>query len=535
MKRKKSLSHNPQLYLLIVLFACAALLTTFKIKTFTIWGSLLNGQLWLKSPSLQSVDHITSTQAGLPITNPQWLGEIIFALAYQFGGFTGVIIFKTIIILAILGLFWKYMREKEANTLVIFWIGLATIFVSHFRFTAGPHIISYLALLFLWTRLQDFKNGRITRLWHLIPFMLLWTNIHFGSVIGLMVMATFVIAAFLARKWPYLFDGNLIYPVDGGMLKHLSLIFVLCVCACLMNPSGVGFLTYPLETMYLAIKYRVMDFYPPRMFPYALLPVFWCLLAFYVVVVFGMIRRFDIFDMLVFLLGAALALKVVNMIPVFAILSAPIITHYLSLLINEGNWPNLLKKITRNQMFTAALSLTLVCIFIVSRGGPRSDYQFGFGVNRHLLPLGVVQFLQSNKIEGNILNEMDWGGFLAHQLHPNNKVFMNNRIDTMGDAFFEIYFELIAGRPGWDATLRSQHIDIVVMSKKLASRAPLTIGLTASRQWHLVYKDDQSLVYIRDRKDLRDIIQIFRYKTAIERKQKRKEENGNAIPWDNTK
>ena len=41
MKRHIPLPQNPHTYLLITLLACTGLLTTFKIKTFTLWGSLL--------------------------------------------------------------------------------------------------------------------------------------------------------------------------------------------------------------------------------------------------------------------------------------------------------------------------------------------------------------------------------------------------------------------------------------------------------------------------------------------------------------
>ncbi len=521
MKRHKSRPPDPQTYLLTTLLACTALLTIFKIKTYTLWGSLLNGKLWLQSPTLTMVDRITCTRAGLPVTEPHWLGDVIFAMAYQAGGLTGVIMLKSALVLAMIALLWRHMRARGANPQIVFWIALVTVFLMHFRLTAGPQVISYLLLMYLATRLNAYKNGRITRLWHVVPLMLVWTNFHFGSVFGLILLLTYLAAALLARVWPYLFDGNLNYPVDGPMLKHLAVVTVLAGLACLLNPSGAGFLTYPLETMYLAVKYRVIDFFPPRVFPYMLLPIFWCTLAFYVVVVFGMIRRFDIFDMLVFLVGAALALKAVNLIPVFAILSAPVIIHYLSLLIDEGKWPTGLRRIFAQRGVTAALALTLVCVFIVAKGGPQSAYQFGFGANRNLLPFGAVNFLRSNRISGNILNEMDWGGFLAHQLFPDNRVFMHNRIDAMGDAFFEIYFDLIAGRPGWDATLRDYQVDVVVMSWWLATRAPLTIRLTASPHWHLVYKDDQALVYVRDKKEFHNLIQIFAYKTEIERKPKK--------------
>lgn len=520
MKRHTPQTQTPHTYLLATLLACTALLTTFKIKTFTLWGSLLNGKLWLQGPSWTMIDRFTSTQAGLPVTNPQWLGEVLFAAAAQAGGLTLVIMLKSAVVMAMIGVLWQDMHRREANALVIFWIALATVFLGHFRFTAGPQVFTYLFLAYLATRLNAYKNGRITRLWHIIPLMTLWTNLHFGSVFGLILLGTYLAAAIMARVWPYLFDGNLKYPVDGPMLKHLALVTVLSGLACLINPAGLGFLTYPLETMYLALQYRVIDFFPPRAFPYTLLPLFWCALAFYVVVVFGMIRRIDVFDLLVFLVAAGLALKVVNLIPVFAILSAPVIIHYLSLLVKEGAWPAAVRRTVGHRGLTALLALVLVCAFIVAKGGPRSAYQFGYGANSHMLPFGVTNFLKANRLKGNIFNDLDWGGFLAYQLYPDNKVFMVNRIDAMGEAFFQIYFEIIAGRPGWDSTLRSQNVDIVVLSDWLAGRAPLTIGLTASPYWHLVYKDDEAFVYIRDKEEWRDVIQIFAYKTAIERKPK---------------
>ncbi|MCA9392669.1 MAG: hypothetical protein KC900_00555 [Candidatus Omnitrophica bacterium] len=522
MKRHIPLPQNPHTYLLITLLACTGLLTTFKIKTFTLWGSLLNGHLWLREPSLSMVDRITITKAGLPVTNPQWLSEVLFGAAQTLGGLTGVIMLKSALVMAMIGLLWQHMREREASPLIIFWIALVTVFLSHFRLTVGPQVITYLLLMYLGTRLHAYKNGRITRLWHVLPLMALWSNLHFGSIFGFILLLTYLAAAILARTWPYLFDGNLKYPVDGPMLRHLALITALAAAACCLTPAGFGFWTYPLESMYLAIKYRVPEYFPPRVFGYTMLPVFWCALAFYVTVIFGMIRRVDVFDMLVFVIGAALALKVVNLIPIFAVFSAPVIIHYLSLLVRDREWPAGISRILGQRGITAGLALALVCVFLVAKGGPQSTYQFGFGANRNLLPLDAVRFMKTNRVGGNILNDMDWGGFLAYQLYPDNKVFIQNRLDTMGDAFYEIYFELIAGRPGWDATLRSYHIDVVVLSRWLAQRAPLTVALTASPYWHLVYIDDQTYIYVREKPEFRELIGKFAYKTAIEREPKMK-------------
>lgn len=516
MKRHQTHPRDPHIYLFATLLACAALLTTFKIKTFTVWGSLLNGRLWLQDPTWTMVDRITVTKAGMPVTNPQWLTEVLFAATQALGGLTAVIMLKSALVMAMIALLWKHMRARGAGAQVIFWIALVTIFLSHFRLTVGPQIITYLLLMYLGTRLHAYKNGRITRLWHVVPLMAVWSNFHFGSIIGIILLLTYLAAAVLARAWPYLFDGNLKYPVDGPMLKHLMLITVLSAVACSLTPAGLGFWSYPLESMYLAVKYRVPEYFPPRVFGYVTLPVFWCTLAFYVTVIFGMIRRVDVFDMLVFVVGAGLALKVVNLIPVFAIFSAPIVIHYLSLLIQERKWPAGISMLGQRGV-TAALALVLVCIFIVAKSGPQSGYQFGYGANRHLLPLNGARFLKDNHVSGTILNDMDWGGFLAYQLYPENTVFIQNRIDTMGDAFFEIYFEMIAGRPGWDATLRSYHIDIVVLSRWLAQRAPLTVALTASPYWHLVYIDDQTYIYVREKPEFRKLIQKHARKTSIER------------------
>lgn len=327
MKRKSPPSPPANPFLLITLLACTALLTTFKIKTFTLWGALINGALWWQHPSLKMVDHITFTRTGMPYDNPEWMGEVIFAAIYALGGLTGTIIFKSIILMLMIALLWRHMRDRGANERAIFWIGLITVFLGHFQFTVGPHLFSYLFLMYLSTQLYAFKISNKLRLWHIIPLMTVWTNLHFGSIFGLILLATYFLAALLARQLPYLFDNNLKNAVDGQMLKHLGVILLLSILACLINPAGPGFLTFPLETAYLALKYRVMDFYPPRSFPYSWLPLFWCALAFYIVVIFGMIRRLDVFDMLVFLVAAMLGLKMVHLIPVFAILTAPLIIH----------------------------------------------------------------------------------------------------------------------------------------------------------------------------------------------------------------
>jgi len=517
MNTKNPISRHTNFFLFLTLIACTWLLTTFKIKTFDLWGMLINGKLWLKDPTLKIVDHLSFSVPGLPYVNQEWLSEPLAYLIYSLSGFTGLITVKTLLVALLVFILWRHMLCRGANVYTIFWILLLTLFICRFRLTVRPQVLSFALIAYLSTQLYAFKIGKRETLWFVVPLMFVWTNLHFGSLIGLILLGTYLLASALALYIPALFDGNLKRPVTPQMVEHLGIVLILSAAACSFNPAGFEFFTMPLDATYLAVKYRVLECIPPRDLPYQLFPLFWTAFIGYTGVIFATIRKIDIFDLLVYLVAAALGLKMVRFIAEFAILAAPVIIQQTGVLLDYLKFSDGMKKLFSNRLLTAAVSFVLVLLVLVSSDPQLKKFQFGFGVNREMQPYAASNFIKTNKLKGNIFNDINWGGFLAFNLHPDNKIFMHGRYTTFGDVVYDTYYRLLSGTPEWEMIFRQYNVDIVMLSKKLASQSVLTAQLSSSPRWHLVHTDKNSMVFIREKPEFKEAIQIFKYKVTVQR------------------
>lgn len=504
-------------FLFITLIAAAWLLTTFKIKTFDLWNLLIDGKIWLENPTLNMVEHLSFSVPGLPYVNQEWLIEPVMYLIYSFSGFSGLITVKTLLVVLMLFIIWRHMLCRGANVYAVFWVLLLTIFLCRFRLTVRPQVFSFALIAYLSTQLYAFKIGKREHLWFVVPLMFVWTNLHFGSLLGLILLGTYLLAAAMALYIPNLFDGNLKHPVTQRMVNHLGIVLVLSALACLINPAGPGFFTMPLEATYLALKYGVLECLPPRNLPYQLFPLFWFTLTFYTGIIFATIRKIDIFDLLVFLIAASLGLKMVRFFAEFAILAAPVIIQQISLFLEDVKFSGGMKKLFANRILVVAVAFGLILLVLTSNHPQLKKFQFGYGANRDMQPYGAANFIKANKLKGNILNDINWGGFLAFNLYPENKIFMHGRYTAFGDIIYDTYYRLLAGTEEWQTVLDQYNVDIVVLSKKLASKSILTAQLSSTPNWHLVFTDKNSLVFIRSKPEFSETIQIFAYKVSIQR------------------
>jgi hypothetical protein len=90
---------------------------------------------------------------------------------------------------------------------------------------------------------------------------------------------------------------------------------------------------------------------------------------------------------------------------------------------------------------------------------------------------------------------MEWGGYLAWELWPRDRVFLDARIERHPAAVWRDYFALLAGVPEWQSLLDRYGADYLVLER---AAFPRLVGqVAASPEWRLLYQDDLSVVYER--------------------------------------
>ncbi len=106
-------------------------------------------------------------------------------------------------------------------------------------------------------------------------------------------------------------------------------------------------------------------------------------------------------------------------------------------------------------------------------------------------PVGQTVALLVNGTEGNLLNEYNWGGYLAWE-QDRYPVFIDARTDLYGDEIFEDWLTLILMKDNWGELLNKYNIGAVMLQVD----RPLVEELVI-QGWEIVQHDEIGILLIR--------------------------------------
>jgi tetratricopeptide (TPR) repeat protein len=128
--------------------------------------------------------------------------------------------------------------------------------------------------------------------------------------------------------------------------------------------------------------------------------------------------------------------------------------------------------------------------YIASR---RPD-RFGVGLNRAVLPADAAAYATRARLDGRMLNHLNFGGYLMWALPE--PVFVDGRLEVIGEAFYEHYRSALASPEALEAAVARYAIGWIVFPYKTN---PQLLGrLSRDRRWRLAYFDHLAAIFIRD-------------------------------------
>jgi len=123
------------------------------------------------------------------------------------------------------------------------------------------------------------------------------------------------------------------------------------------------------------------------------------------------------------------------------------------------------------------------------RATPRTDGEMGY-------PSAGAAFIRANYPEARMFNAYTWGGYLLGELYPDQRVFIDGRVDMYGDDFAREYIGVVRIEPGWQETLDKYGIEVIL----IASDTPLVELLTATDEtWERVFTGPVETIFARRR------------------------------------
>lgn len=450
------------------------------VRDADIWWHLKAGEALLAGAPDAFRESWSFTAAGRPWLNHEWLAELALAGAHRLGDPTGLWLLSMALLAATaLLLFRAARREGFPAGLAAALLALAAAAAGD-RFLPRPQLFTYLALALVFDRVGAARAARRTP-WELLGVQALWTNAH-GAVVGLAVlglllaggalpdlswrrrgafMAALVAASCLAPQGPLPLLDNLRQLAGGGLYRQTVSEWLP-----LLDPGQRGLPQAPaaLALCGLALAAGAAGLVTAR-------------------------RGRPGYALLLLALGAA-PLAAVRNRDLLAMAALPA----LAALPLVAAW--------RAPRAAGPVGGLLAAALLVAPNAGLAGYPPPVvrpGLVATGSPVGAVRFLQREPVGRRVFNVYDQGGYLVHELAPARRVFVDGRYFVYGEALYRDYLELRDGAPDARERLRRADADLLVLRYPAADGyMGLARAAAGWPEWHLVYWDDESLLYARD-------------------------------------
>ena len=462
---------QPLTLFLITLTAVSVSLAFLKgLQDPDYFWHLQTGELIARS-GLPSHDPFSFTYGG-PWTLHEWLGELlIFRMVDGMGPVATLAVFGLLppATLAILAVALRRdgvpIRAVVAATLIC-----GTVLIPYV--TVRPQLISWLLLAVVLAMLIRLRP-RSARMLVAFPLLfILWANLHGLYVIGLGVVAVYVLF-------------TVVGATDMSMRKgQVALAGVASLLASAVTPAGPAGLLYPLRYIDsgdwgLA---HIPEWQSPNFHDLVQIPLLALILGLAVV---G--QRGPTWVRAVAYLAVVGALLANRNAPVAAVACLP------ALAIGLGRWlperQSSRAAGSRRLLETVAAALLVVAALAAIPTTP------GFaGVLLSRYPAAGVEHLRQLQPASRVVAEYGWGGYVIQSLYKDGaRVFVDGRNDMYPEAILRDYSTIRAADPGWQAIVERYKADAMLFPPQ----APIVKGIAQAAGWCEAYRDARQVLLLR--------------------------------------
>jgi hypothetical protein len=490
-------SANPFIFLGILAILFIALTPPFDPDLG--WHIADGNYLWAHGFQVAKRDIFSYTMPNFPVIMHEWGMEIIMHPLYQhLGLFSLSIFFAFITGGAFLLAAWGTESKKEYKVIAALLAIIASIPVLGVR----PQMVSLLGLASVIFIILKFRKNSNSKLIYFLPAVFLfWTNLHGGFAIGLFFIFLFLAIELVKHFLAYIFKkikfqiikkaGSVIERtvLETRNLWKLLGIFLASCAATFINPYGWRIYVEVFTTIFDSYaKSQINEWfhisvYSPMSYQFI---IYVSLLL--ILIVFNW-RKLDYTYLIITAIFFYLAYSSWRNMPLFLLVIAPLWVALAELLSGAE-----LSKLIRKKYF---LALMAIVVFIIGQKQIQAAFEPSQSMEKFSqggYPLGAVEYLKTNPIEGNMFNEYNWGGFLDWQ-YPGHKVFVDGRMPSWRFGNYRAFKDFVAishGDPGFEDLLKKYDIRYALVYNLAGNEAKF--GYLG---WKEVYGDDLAAIYER--------------------------------------
>jgi hypothetical protein len=444
------------------------------------------GQWMAEHGQVPTTDPFSFTWGGQPWTPHEWLSELLMYWLVSGVGRTGALfffgLFPAAIVLTQAAMLSRRGVGLRAFALPAVLIGLViTPYV-----TLRPQAVSWLLLSLLLWFLLSLRPDRPWRAALLVPFFVLWANLHGVYVIGLGVVAVYCLFTIAGRTPMSAAKGPMALGAIGSVL------------ASMLTPAGPIAILYPFRYVELSDwgLANIQEWQSPSFHE----PAHWAFLALIAWVGLNGGRNTPGWLVALSWIGIAMGLIALRNVPIAAVFCLPTMALGLQsrLEARARNGSSKRPMAPARALGRRVMELGTAVIVVIGAMFVLLPPGLGDGVTANIekrFPVQGVAYLQEHDADGHVLAEYGWGGYVIHELYATGgRVFVDGRNDMYDQQILDDYDSIKNADPNWQLLAQQYGVDALLLEPD----ATITRGPATAAGWCEAYRNDTQVLYLRD-------------------------------------
>jgi len=487
------------IWVLVIGAGIIAFLNTHPVLQNDFWWHMAIGREILASGRIPQVDIYSFTAAGLPYPsyNQFWLMDVVLYAVYSAGGIILIVLFQMVVVASAYALVLRQCYRVSQNWRAAAFGLLFAAAMGMGNWNVRPQAVAYLYAAVFVTLIDRLRSKPD---WRWLPVFLvgmtLWVNSHGTFPIGFALLGIWGLDVLKTvfqqgQKENGIWDFKpLFWPAASAFLA---------LAGCLINPTGLGFLTYLTNMTGSQVIQNFVGEWMPSTFATLDGAIFLSGLLLLSVVLMLSPKRPSLPTVLAYLVFSFLALKYLRSVVWFGLFLGPAAAEHLGAWMNSRQDSRSPVRPTRvSRMLNIMITVVLFLFVVISL--PWFKHLLPLTPEKAALispetPIKATQYLLEHKLPGPVFHAMPYGSYLIWAAQPVYKVFVDSRIELYSEKTWQDYFLIFNAVRGWDEKLAEYGIQTLLLEVK--TQPELKAAVEASGEWKLVYQDNYVLLYTR--------------------------------------
>jgi hypothetical protein len=446
------------------------------------WWHLLVGERILSTHHWPVSDIYSFSAPGAEWIAYEWLSEVILAWAARLAGLAGLMGLVFALTSAVLLLVYYYAYLRSRNSKAAFVATWAVLPLASVWFAVHPYLFGYIYLLVTLICLERFREGHRRSLWLLPLVFCLWVNSHGSFTLGAAVFGIYWLGGLVKFR-----AGRLLADAwTASERLQLAVVALLSLLAGCVTPYGTQLAAYPLQMIFFqqGITKNMTSWNPIPLNQWHGEGFLILVLLFIVALATG---RFKLRpeELGMFLFAVFMTAEHARALPLFAFVVAPFLAA------GMARWVPAYEPAKDKYVLNAVLIGLAILGFV-----------WYFPSRQHLeqevaktYPQAAVEYLRQHPLPGPMLNELTWGGYLPYMLGPQQRVFIDGRLDFYQyRGVWPDYLRITKLERDTPRLLAKYNIQACLVPP--SRDIPLVTFLEASPDWKKVYEDDVAVLFV---------------------------------------